>query len=159
MRTGRSLTVCWRLLRGGCLPASGGSDWSRGGVGVSAWSGEGVYLVLGGCLPGRGCLVWGVCLVTGGGGVCLVWGGVYLVRGDVYLVGGCLPGPRGGVWSGGSWHPSMHWGRSPLWTESQTPVKTLPWPNFFAAGKYLPMRSDIESVNKRSSGWSLDGDY
>ena len=24
----------------------------------------------------------------------------------------------------------------PLWTESQTPVKTLPWPNFVAAGKY-----------------------
>ena len=22
----------------------------------------------------------------------------------------------------------------PLWTESQTPVKTLPWPNFVAAG-------------------------
>ena len=22
-----------------------------------------------------------------------------------------------------------------LWTESQTPVKTLPWPNFVAAGK------------------------
>ena len=25
----------------------------------------------------------------------------------------------------------------PLWTESQTPVKTLPWPNFVAAGNYL----------------------
>ena len=26
-------------------------------------------------------------------------------------------------------------GYTPPWTESQTPVKTLPWPNFVAAGK------------------------
>ena len=73
MRTGRSLTVCWRLLPGGGgVPGPGG-------------------------VPGQG---------------------------DV-------PGP------GGLWHPSMHWGRHPpppLLTESQTPVKTLPWPNFVAAG-------------------------
>ena len=25
----------------------------------------------------------------------------------------------------------------PVWTESQTPVKTLPWPNFVAAGNNM----------------------
>ena len=30
--------------------------------------------------------------------------------------------------------PTTH---APLWTESQTPVKTLPWPNFVAGGKKL----------------------
>ena len=72
-------------------------------------------------------------LVRGGVGV---WSGGCLVPGGVYSQG--VPGPGGsalgGAWSGGC--PSMHWGRSPLlWTESQTPVKTLPWPNFVAAGK------------------------
>ena len=90
MRTGRSLTVCWRLLPGG-----------------GVWSG-----------PRGG---WCLCL---------------FFRGGVWSQG--VPGPGGsalgGAWSWGC--PSMHRGRSPLlWTESQTPVKTLPWPNFVAAGK------------------------
>ena len=94
MRTGRSLTVCGRLI-------------PRGGV----------------------CLVWGgvVCLVRGGcawsGGVsalrvCLVWG-------VVCLVGGCLA----------SQHALRQTPSPPV--DRQTPVKTLPWPNFVAAGKYL----------------------
>ena len=73
----------------------------------------------------------GVCLLPGGGG-CLLWGG--LLRGVSAPGGGvCSPG-RDGLLQG--WYPSMHWGRHPPpWTESQTPVKTLPWPNFVAAGK------------------------
>ena len=77
MRTGRSLTVCWRLLPGGGGGVSGPggvsawsggvSAWPRGGLpgpgggslvpgGVSAWSGGG--------LPGTGGVLWsrgGVC--------------------------------------------------------------------------------------------------
>ena len=77
IRTGRSLTVCWRLLPGGGVCLVGGG---------SAWSG-------------------GACLVQGGS---LVQGGL----------------------------ASQHALRQtpPLWTESQTLVKTLPWPNFVAAG-------------------------
>ena len=41
--------------------------------------------------------------------------------------GGCLL-PGGGI-------PACTEADTPLWTESQTPVKTLPWPNFVAAGK------------------------
>ena len=59
---------------------------------------------------------------------------------------GCLPAAHwpyagvcfpGGVRSRGAGCPNMHWDRKPPpppWTESQTPVKTLPWPNFVAAG-------------------------
>ena len=71
----------------------------------------------------------------------------------VCLVRGGVPGPRGWcTWSGGAGVPGLGgvwcaWGvgglasqhalrQTPLWTESQTPVKTLPWPNFVAAGKY-----------------------
>ena len=61
--------------------------------------------------------------VSGPEGVCLVWGG--WVSGP----GGCLPGPGGGLASQYALRQT-----SPLWTESQTPVKTLPWPNFVAAG-------------------------
>ena len=81
MRTGRSLTVCWRLLPGG-----GGCSGDGSGLG-------GVSALGGACSP-RGCLLpWGVVV-------------------------------------------SQHALRQtpPLWTESQTPVKTLPWPNFVAAG-------------------------
>ena len=66
-----------------------------------------------------------------GGGACS-WGGVFS-QGVVSAPGGSASGgcllPRGGV--------SQHALRQtpPLWTESQTPVKTLPWPNFVAAGK------------------------
>ena len=76
MRTGRSLTVCWRLLPGGCacrgvylpggVPAQGGT--CPGGVYL-----PGGYLPWG--VPARGVGVsglggWGVCL-PGGCGVCL----------------------------------------------------------------------------------------
>ena len=94
MRTGRSLTVCWRLL-----PGEGGSG------------------------PPGGRLVWGGLVREVGGwgsgpGGCLVWGGL--------VPGGLVPGL-------GGWYPSMHWGRTPP-VDRQTPVKTLPWPNFVAAG-------------------------
>ena len=123
MRTGRSLTVSWRLLPGGCLPGLGGCLPGLGGClpglggvclvrGVSAWSG--------GCLPGPGgvCLVWGVSAWSGG---CLPG------LGGLPGPAGCLPGPGGSAWSGGL--ASHHALRQtpPLWTESQTPVKTLPW--------------------------------
>ena len=88
MRTGRSLTVCWRLLPGGgCLPGPGGC--LLGPVG-SAWSGGGGSLVPGGS-------------AQSGGGLGLA-----------------------------SHHALRQ--TPPPWTESQTPVKTLPWPNFVAAG-------------------------
>ena len=128
MRTGRSLTVCCSLFG----PGWGGSPWSRG---VSVWSGgspwsrgEGVCLVPGGwCLPGPGGLL-------GPGGVCLVQGGSP-------WSGGCLPGLGGSPWSQGVsvWSRGVLLGprgggvclvpggalrRPPLWTESQTRVKT-----------------------------------
>ena len=83
--------------------------------GWSAWSG-GVCLV-GGCLPGQGA-AWSR-EVSGPGGV---------------------PGP-GGLWScgGGAWSGgvSQHALRqTPLPpVDRHTLVKTLPWPNFVAAGK------------------------
>ena len=55
MRTGRSLTVCWSLLRG--VSASQG-------VCVCQW---GVCLLLGRCLLPGGCLLWGLCVSAGGG--------------------------------------------------------------------------------------------
>ena len=148
MRTGRSLTVCGHLLHGG-------GPWVWG---VSAPQGG-----LGGCLvQGVVCLVWGGVSAPGGGWcawsegvVCLVWGGCL-------LPGGGVPGPGlGGVcWGGGgnAWSrgggcllrgglASQHALRqtpSPLWTESQTPVKTLPWPNFVAAGKDGIILSEID---------------
>ena len=86
------------------------------------------------CAPG-GCLVPGV---SGSRGVsapegCLVPGGV---------CSGGVPAPRGGFWSwggvcvcsGGGIPACTEADTPPLWTESQTPVKTLPWPNFVAAG-------------------------
>ena len=50
MRTGRSLTVCWRLLPGGVSAWSGGVS---GPWGVGLWS-RGVCLVRGVCVPGPG---------------------------------------------------------------------------------------------------------
>ena len=85
MRTGRSLTVCWRLL------------------------------------PGGGCLLPGGVGGSGLGGVC--------------SGGGVWSGP-GGVVSG---HTLRQTPSPPLWTESQMPLKTLPWPNFVAAGKNFIM--------------------
>ena len=97
-----------------------------------------------GCVPAARWPYAGVCFL---GGV-LRPGGVYLVLG-VYLVGGVLsPGGvsgaggcllQGGLLRGVSapGGVSQHALRQtpPLLTESQTPVKTLPWPNFVAAGK------------------------
>ena len=65
-------------------------------------------------------------------------GGGFLVRGWCLLGGVSPPGesaPRG-IWSRGC-VSAPGGGRAPLpllWTESQTPVETLPWPNFVAAG-------------------------
>ena len=52
-------------------------------------------------------------------------GGVPGPGGWYLLPGGC-------ACAGGSQHALRQ--TPPLWTESQTPVKTLPWPNFVAAG-------------------------
>ena len=61
--------------------------------------------------------------VYGGGGSASRW---VSAPGGSTPMGGLLP--RGG-------YPIMHWGRlPPPLTESQTPVKTLPWPNFVATG-------------------------
>ena len=135
----------------GCVPAA---RWPYLG-GVPGL--EGVYLVLRGAVPGLG---W-VYLVPGGvpgpGGCTWSWGGVpglgcgpglgghtwsrgvpglggYLVLGGVSALGGFQPGGRllvGGI-------PACTEADTPppLLTESQTPVKTLPWPNFVAAGNY-----------------------
>ena len=109
------------------------------------------------CFPGGGLQSWGVpgpggvgvgCLVRGG--VCLVQGGVCLVQGVAAWSGGCMPGlggvclVQGGlpglggvslVWGVSAWSwgglagpgGSPYW-RPPLWTEWQTGVKILPWP-------------------------------
>ena len=56
MRTGRSLTVCWRLLPGGVSAPGGSAPW--GGVwsgGVCSWGG----LVRGVCSGEGGCLLHG----------------------------------------------------------------------------------------------------
>ena len=106
MRTGRSLTVYWSLLRGSVCSGGGGvCSQGGGGGGVSA---------PGGLLQGVSAL----------GGVC---------SGGVSAPGGCLlprgvSAPRGWV-EGMVWYPSMHWGRhTPPWTEWQTGAKILPWP-------------------------------
>ena len=84
--------------------------------------------------------------VPGSGG----WGAVWSAPGGVSTLGGLL---RGGIWSrgvstlGGVWVSALE-ADTPLWTELQTPVKTLPWPNFVAAGnKYSnrPRRTSTRS--------------
>ena len=79
-----------------------------------------------GCVPAArrpyaGVCFPGGCLLRGG----LLHEGVSVPRG--VCSGGCLF--WGCLFQGGSA------GDTPPWTESQTPVKTLPWPNFVAAGK------------------------
>ena len=101
MRTGRSLTICWRLLPGG------------------------------GCLLPGGLVPWG------------------------------LSGPRG-VWFWGASAP----GGIPacteadtvptLWTESQTPVKTLPWPNFVAASNNFDKIFQLKVFTKRCIGYIVN---
>ena len=131
IRTGRSLlpgggvsaprAVCFRggvCSQAGCLLPGGCLLWGWG-----VCSGGGVSTPGGGVSASRGVSVpgWGV---SAPGGVSalgdLLWGGLLL--GGVCSQGGCLlPGKV--------WYPSMHWGRHPpLWTEWQTGVKILPWP-------------------------------
>ena len=95
-------------LRGGCLLQ-----------GVSA---------LGGVVYFRGCLLWGVVYFRG----CLPGGSA---SGGVSALGGCLPWGGGVCSQGGVSQHALRQTPPPL-TESQTPVKTLPWPNFVAAGNY-----------------------
>ena len=98
MRSGRMLTVFRSLL-----------FWGGSGPGGSGPGGSGP----------RGGLVLGVCVCVSGPGGC------------VCLVPG-LPACSGGVppWSGGvpGQVPPPDHGGTPLLTESQTGVKTLPWP-------------------------------
>ena len=126
---------------GGVCPGAG--VCSQGGL---SWGGG---LLLGGLLLGvsvpggvcsRGSALGGVCSrggvfsrgVSAVGGVCC---------GGVSAPGGLLQGvyswgvsvPRG--WCG---IPPCTEADTPLWTESHTPVKTLPWPNFVAAGNDKP---------------------
>ena len=128
------------LVRG--VPGPGGCTWS------------------GGCVPGPG--REGVPGPGGGGGCVtgLVWG-VYLVPGGVPGLGG-VPGPGGCLSGTLPWDQTRYTPRgpdqvphpdqtrytppdqtryTPLWTESQTLVKTLPWPNFVAAGndRFAPL--------------------
>ena len=102
---------------------------SRGGSGPGGVCSQGGLVrsrgsALGGSGPG-GCLLLGGSalggsLVPGG------WGALVQSRG-VCSWGGSAP-------RGVSQHALRQ--NPPLWTESQTPVKTLPWPNYVAAGKY-----------------------
>ena len=140
MRTGRSLTVCWHLLprRGVCLlggvPAGG--VCSRG---VSALGG---CLVLGGSALG-GCLLWGgVCSRGYALGVCVCSEGVSAL-GGVSAPGGLV---LGGLLRGGIPACTEADTLPPLWTESQMHVKTLPWPNFVAAGNYPVLTIDVHVI-------------
>ena len=92
----------------------------------SASRGRGVSALGGSALGGVSAPLGGVC--SGGG----------LLRGGVCSWGVSTRGvsARGGVCSrgGGGGIPACTEADTPPWTESQTPVKTLPWPNFVAAG-------------------------
>ena len=130
MYTSRSLTVCQSLLPGG------GLLWG-GGVGV--WSG--------GVCSQEGCLLQEGLLLEGG---CLLWGGVS-------APGGCLLPEglfRGGVCSGGVVSQHALRQTSPP-VDRQTPVKTLPWPNFVAAGKNRIIRALYYLLSKTKSVYFL----
>ena len=105
-----------RMHTGRSLAVFGGCTWSWG------------VLFLGGVLP-----LGGVC-----SGVCVPrWAPGWAPRwGVCSQLGGVLPA-GGHTWS--HTHPP------PLWAESQTPVKTLPWPNFVAAGNYNSPFKDSHS--------------
>ena len=130
---GRWCLFWWVPAPGGCL-----LPW-----GVYSWGGcllPGRCLLQGGSAPGgcllRGVLLPGRCLIQG---ECLLWGvsaprgvyswGVSVPRGSL-LPGGCLLPGGGGI-------PACTEAHTPLWTESQMPVKILLWPNFVAAGNNL----------------------
>ena len=129
------------VCSGGCQLPGGGGVCSGvclllGGVFVPG--GGRVSAPRVGSAPG-GCLLLGVSAPRGvcsQGGVC---------SGGVCFWGGCMSAPRGvpapggfcsqGVSApGGCGIPACTEADTPLWTESQMPVKTLPWPNFVAAG-------------------------
>ena len=87
---------------------------------------RGTCLLLGGSALGRGVsALGGVC----SGGVCAL--GVSGLWGCLLLGGSALGVSALGVCV----YPSMTEADIPPLTVSQTPVKTLPWPNFIAAGK------------------------
>ena len=104
MHSSRMRTVrCSGRVGGGCLPRGVSTQGELSGYG-------GICLGVSawGCLP-RGCLPKGGCLRRGG----------------ISLGGVCLEGFAWGVCQGGGC-PARH----PLWTESQTGVKTLPLRNY-----------------------------
>ena len=139
----------------GCVPAA---RWPYAGVyfpgGVCSWGG----LLPGGCLflgvsargevsalgggvsAPRGCLLLGGCLLRGVCSLgCLLLGGVCsggsapwgVCSWGVFALGGVSA--QGGFCSWGSvcsWGVSQHALRQTPRTDSQMPVKTLPWPNF-----------------------------
>ena len=75
----------------------------------------------------RGCLLLGV------------WSGGVSAPGGVFALG---VSSWGGICSGGhllpgGGIPTCTEAEPPLWTESQTPIKTLPWPNFIVAGNKI----------------------
>ena len=57
--------------------------------------------------------------------------------------GGGLPACQGGSACQGGGIPACTEAEPPLWTESHTPVKTLPWPNFVAAGNYTTAEDPV----------------
>ena len=86
MHTTRLLTVSPRMH---CV-----GGWGVSALGVSALGGV-PALGRGGAWSGRGCLVWGRCLLLGGG--CLLWGKGVCSGG---VCSGGVPGLLGGAWSG-----------------------------------------------------------
>ena len=148
---GGACSVARCLLWGCLLPGVSALGWGvsapRGvsAPGVSALGGvcSGGVSAPGGVCSG-GCLLWGVSALGGvcSVGKCLLCGevsaprgvcsGGCLLLGGVCSVGRCLL-LGGGLLLGVVSHRAL-WQTTFLWTESQTPVKTLPWLNFVAAG-------------------------
>ena len=90
-----------------------------------------------GCIPPAGWPYLPVCSAPGG---CLVLGGG-LVPGGTCLV----------LWGGAGGIPTCTEADPPLWTESQTPVKIWPCPNFVAGGKNESFcTNQKQSANVRS---------
>ena len=116
---------------GGCLvrgvSAAGGGVCSGGSApGGCLVSGRGVSAPGGVC--SGGCMLWGGLVL---GGVCLSWGGSLLPGEGCLLQGVCswgVSGPGGCLLVGGVGIPACTEADPPLWTEWQTGVKILPWP-------------------------------
>ena len=91
-----------------------------------------------------------------GGGVCSQ-GGCLLLGGVVSAPGECLL-PGGGSAPGGC-IPACTEADTPLLTESQTPVKTLPWNNFVGAGKHaLWWRAAVFYTTVAGLGFPVTGE-